>query len=642
MKDVFSSSKWIWISEQDGEDEYGEFFSVFECDNVNLRINLSVDSDYALFINGKFVDSNQYGDFEHYKIYDVIDISKFVKKGKNMLAILGYHCGVSTSRYKKATAGVIFEIIDGLGNIIETSSSKVLCRKSKCYVSGRKSQISGQLGFNFTFNANFYDNWHVLGGQDFAPSVEVQKNCTFFARPIKKQKLLPVVFGKLIKSEKGRYLFDLGAETVGLPYLKLKSATEQNVTVAFGEHLESGAVMMTHGIHEFKYEYFAKIGQNEFTEYMLRIACRYLEVFCSNEIEIEEIGVIPQVYPVERKQFKFSGTDRQKQIYELCAKTLELCMMEHYVDCPWREQSLYAFDSRNQMLCGYYVFENFNADYVKANLKLIANDRREDGVLSICYPCGTDLAIPSFSLYYILAVEEYLRYTKDVVFIDEVFDKMKDVLLTFLNRIENGLVNRFGKIQYWDFYDWSDNLVGSLGQEEPCIPDATLNCLLIIALKRFKSICQACAKPFSFEEQLNGLLKSVKDNFFNKDKQAVSLVKDKEIYCALTNALAILSGVLDENEQIEVAKKLADGSFSNSSLSMKIFKYDALLKVDKQKYKSLVLQEISNDYGKMLDAGATSVWETVDGAKAFGGCGSLCHGWSAVPIYFYHILGLAE
>ena len=73
--------------------------------------------------------------------------------------------------------------------------------------------------------------------------------------------------------------------------------------------------------------------------------------------------------------------------------------MEHYVDTPWREQCLYAFDSRNQMLCGYYVFENGNAEYARGNLKLIAEDRRADGLLSICTPCGTDLTIPAFSLY---------------------------------------------------------------------------------------------------------------------------------------------------------------------------------------------------------------------------------------------------
>ena len=72
------------------------------------------------------------------------------------------------------------------------------------------------------------------------------------------------------------------------------------------------------------------------------------------------------------------------------------------MDTPWREQCLYVYDLRNQALCGYHAFENGNADYVRANLKLISQDRREDGLLAICYPCGMDLTIPSFSLYYFM------------------------------------------------------------------------------------------------------------------------------------------------------------------------------------------------------------------------------------------------
>ena len=37
----------------------------------------------------------------------------------------------------------------------------------------------------------------------------------------------------------------------------------------------------------------------------------------------------------------------------------------------------------------------------------------------------------------------------------------------------------------------------------------------------------------------------------------------------------------------------------------------------------------------MLTHGATSFWETIEGDAAFGKAGSLCHGWSAVPVYVY-------
>ena len=71
---------------------------------------------------------------------------------------------------------------------------------------------------------------------------------------------------------------------------------------------------------------------------------------------------------------------------------------------------------------------------------------------------------------------------------------------------------------------------------------------------------------------------------------------------------------------------------------MKTFKYDALLKCDKAKYQSAVLEEIRQDYEKMLAAGATSVWETTDGASAFDNAGSLCHGWIAIPIVYFETL----
>ena len=55
-----------------------------------------------------------------------------------------------------------------------------------------------------------------------------------------------------------------------------------------------------------------------------------------------------------------------------------------------------------------------------------------------------------------------------------------------------------------------------------------------------------------------------------------------------------------------------------------------------------VFDRIARDWGRMLCEGATTFWETQAGARDFDGAGSLCHGWSAVPIYCYfaYALGL--
>ena len=75
-----------------------------------------------------------------------------------------------------------------------------------------------------------------------------------------------------------------------------------------------------------------------------------------------------------------------------------------------------------------------------------------------------------------------------------------------------------------------------------------------------------------------------------------------------------------------------------NSLSMNGFRFDALLRVDREKYAPIILAELDRDYFHMLRHGATAFWETIEGADAFGGAGSLCHGWSALPIYYYEIL----
>lgn len=626
MSEYFEEAKWIWTSTSAGIDEYGEFKGSFDAEGGRITCRISCDGDYTLFVNGTFVASNQYGDYEHYKIFDEIELSEFVRMGENEFSILVWHFGEDSSRYMHHAAGLIFEFRRDEALLL-ASNEKILCRKSSTYRNGYAKSITPQLGFSFLYDATKESE------DGFGPSFPISKHCAFYPRPTKRLQLLPLNRGRILIGNGNYYLIDLGEETVGLASMSFFSRNPQKILVAWGEDLQNGHVRRIIKRRDFSFEYIAKAGENSYTNYMLRLGCRYLELYSEEPIELEYLGLIPQIYPVEEKKLPRKETLDQR-IFDLCVRTLKLCMMEHYVDTPWREQCLYAFDSRNQMLCGYRVFEDGNAEYARANLLLMAQDRRDDGLLTICSPCSPNfLAIPAFSLYYMIAVREYLDHTGDLSLAVTVYEKLISIVETFLKNRKDGLVYRFKDEKHWNFYDWTDYLAGKIGQAERELPDSVINCLFILALENLRVISEKLGKEFGYDKILSETRARTREVFYDEETGLYSVTPKGGEFTVLANAFAILSGIATDPEGL--CDAIVGGNLVDCSLSLRCFKYDALLSVDEDRYKPYVLQEIRRCYSIMLDADATSVWETEGGAEVFGsGAGSLCHGWSAVPILY--------
>ena len=125
--------------------------------------------------------------------------------------------------------------------------------------------------------------------------------------------------------------------------------------------------------------------------------------------------------------------------------------------------------------------------------------------------------------------------------------------------------------------------------------------------------------------------------YYNSETGTYFIQDKSEKATELANALAVVSGVATGDVADGICKMLSKGELETCSLSMKVFKYDALIKANKEKYKDCILDEIRKTYKVMLDAGSTTVWETIEGASAFENAGSLCHGWSSVPVHYYHL-----
>ena len=698
----FQSAKWIWCRDTDKEDCYSEFWVTkdFE-ENEDIKLRISCDSNYAVYVNGVYANSGQYADLPHYKVYDEVDLSNYIIRGTNHIAFVVWHYGVPSFTYYIGKQGVIFEI-EADGSVVLSSDEAVLSRKSRRYISGRREMITPQLGLNYHVDLKESDDWMLGKDRDgFEPSV-VQENMpiNLIARPTKKLNMLPLVSGQIVMQGSFTYptdeyfiqhagdrmqnasltfyrleemadneekpmtmvkrsgdgiffIVDIQKENAG--YLEFDLEVPENclMEVGWGEHLLDGRCRTAVGqrnkqgatIRNFSVTAQLKQGRNHYMNPFRRLGCRYIQFFIhTQQVKVYDVGLRPTEYPITPKIY-ISGNILRDEIYAVCQNTLLQCMHEHYEDCPWREQAFYSLDSRNQMLCGYYAFEEH--EFPRAGLKLIAESIRDDGLLPICYPTNERLTIPSFALSYIIQVAEYYQYTKDKETVEYCFNTAKKVVDTCINRIDGtGLIPNFPENDgYWNFYEWQPYLNGRSNYEQAY--DMCLNAFLSLVLGYFEELCNVMgvdASPYVLIKK--ALNEKIVEVFFDKKAELFIICKGYEDrgYSVLANALGCLCGAAEHLNKNRMLKIILDNGAQETlnvipaTLSMHTFRYDALLREDTEKYRELILNEIDRVYFRMLQNGATSFWETEKGDKDFAFAGSLCHGWAAMPIVYYETL----
>ncbi len=671
-----SRSRWIWFTDTPLPDEYGDFRVVFPRLDGHCLLRISCDSDYAAYINGSLAAFGQYGDSPAQKIYDEICLDVFLQQGENELRITAWHYGVDTLTHIAKPAGARFEILrDNV--VILASDESVDCRPNPNYIPHQCVWITPQLGLTFFYDSQVHDTaWTqaILAnglGDTLAPrpiqklrlkermpiravqsggfwvqggktAAERMQHAALAARPV------PDLYPQRRCGETGVYIIlDLGSETAGFLDLDLEVSERCRIEIGWGEHLEDGRCRTA--VRNFACTYFAAPGVNQYLNPFRRLGCRYLQLFIYAEKAcVRYAGIRPTVYPVEPVPFS-AGDPLRDQIYRTCVDTLLHCMHEHYEDCPWREQALYAMDSRNQMLCGYYAFGE--TVFARASLELLSLSVLPHGLLNLCAPAGWGYPIPSFSLIFFTQMKEYLDFSGDIAFIEAKYPMLVQLMQVFLTHPrENGLIENFyGPGDFWNFYEWAPGMEGRFHETQRAM-EAPLNAFLSLALQALADIAERLGHTkdaTAYQTESEAINRALRHCFFDRDTLLFHsfLDRDWDCYSVLTNSLCLLCGAaVSVNRQVICKILLANGPADtgfhvvSNTLSMNIFRFDALLQEDPTAFRAPILREIDTVYFAMLRQGATAFWETAKGAADFDGAGSLCHGWSALPICYYHRL----
>ena len=648
---------------------------------------IMADSDFIAYLDGIEIGRGQFSDDPDAPTYTDV-LPGELAAGEHLLALNIYHRGRNCAIYAAGLPGTVF-VLESRGKAVLVSDESCLVAPTPGFRGGEMPLLTPQLGFTMQFDARLdAADWRLPDYDDSAwrkPFVAAERRIAAprpaAARPV----LEEYCAGTRVKSglvrrygEKESFaltmaadhvfwdhhpqtgeltrlpkvssgwslIYDLGEEKVGFVEFELEAPAGTIVDFAHGEHLDDGHVRMECFGRNFADRYICRGRRDRFQLPFRRIGGRYLEFHVippadCDRLRFRTAGIAPWTLRLPEPATFETADARLTGVRGLAVRTLECCMHEHYEDCPWREQALYTYDSRNQMLYGYYVWGNY--DFAAASLNLIGSGLREDGYLRLCHPTRMSLTIPVFSMIWPLAIYEHMLYSGD----GSVWRRNRKTVYRMyekLSAVRDAATALYQALDpdFWNFYEWTPGL-----SNVPMTRDdvhALYNLYfanMLEAVGKLEAWDGDAGRAAAFLTEAGRIRRTVEKLFYveGEDCYASFLhggkpTADRHEHVQL---MMLYAGAVPAARLPGVLKRLLaeDGSLVPVTLSPMPYLAEAVFKFDYGAgARQFLRRKLENSYYPMLDGHSTTLWETVRGGEDFVYAGSLCHGWSSLPTYY--------
>jgi alpha-L-rhamnosidase len=366
---------------------------------------------------------------------------------------------------------------------------------------------------------------------------------------------------------------------------------------------------------------------------------RYILVNISTKDEpltIKDIYGTFTGYPFKLNAKLNTGNPELQQILDIGWRTARLCAVETYFDCPYYEQLQYIGDGRIQALVSYY---NAGDDRLARNaINLIDHSHLAEGITLSRHPSYSPQIISTFSLWYVGMLHDYWMYRNDAGFVKDKLEGMRQVL-AFFNKYQQP-DGSLKNLPYWAFVDW----IGTKGWDFGQAPkdndgnSAILDMQLMWAYQQAAEMEAAMgmqAFATQYRAEATKLRSAIQGKYWVASKGVYADTKNKDVYSQHTNAIAILSGMVDGPQLAALAKKLqSDPQLEKTTIYFKYYVHQALVKGG-----------LGNDYLNWLDVWRNNIkmgmttWAEISDLEHNR---SDCHAWGASPNieFFRTVLGI--
>ncbi len=644
-------SLWICADEVIRESRFYYFEKKFTAaEGATLSAHVCADTRYQLYMNGQVVCEGPCQGSSYVRYYETVDLTPYLQAGENHICAKVLHVEENSfiSVYKEARAAFWFH-----GTLAENGVASHLgsdetwtCHRDDAVLfhhwRGTHTSIPpfeemlGEPQLKAIPVKGMYEP--QIGNKSYNPW-GLGELYPLVPRPIPQMKQEAFRSITVVRRGEGFIEFDAGAYTTAKVRLTLTAPKGAELHVSYAE-CYSLINEQGHGYKARRDAYddptavFGGVvkdiihatGEEQTLSTFWYRSFRFVRIDFPADAtpDIKVLDFAPYFYPLDEAGSFECSDPAFNDMWHISRNTVLCCMHEMYVDCPYYEQQQYDMDSALEMLFTFRL----GSDTLMPlkSLTDLAHSQMPDGMIQANYPSTKVQIIPDFTLFWVLMLRDYLRYTGDLVGIRPLLGVADKALEGFEN-----LKNDMGLISptpYWSFVDWVptwSNGIPAGGETE----SLTVTCFMYAAaLKAAAEIYAALGRAeraSEYSRRAEDMIQSVKTHCYNP---ALGLFKNtpfRNDYCQHTTLWAILSGAVSGEE----AGALVDRTFHSSAdvaectFSMNHYMFRALEAADRYAY----APKLFEGWRTMLDLHCTSWCENPGQPR------SECHGWSSAPVY---------
>jgi len=641
-------------------------------------VYVSADSRYKLFVNETFVSLGPaVGDIQHWN-YETVDLAPFLRAGQNIISAKVWNEGNMKPVHQisfrtgfilqgSTTETQVVNTNDTWKCIQDKSYTPIQQRVRGYYAAGAGDQIDMQFHPAGWEKLSFDDSKWLRaesvfgtasgrqgmarrGGWNLVPSIlppmEMTLQRLVTTRKSEGVKVPPAFPAnktavRIPANTTARILIDQTFLTNAYPTLEFSGGKNDTITITYAEALYGDK-----GIKGNRDEIEGKTisgrrdiiisdgsDNQSFTTLAYR-TYRYVElkiVTLGNPLVIEDFYGTFTGYPFKFNAKLESGNSTIDKIIEIGWRTARLCAVDTYMDCPYYERLQYIGDARIQLLVSYY---NSGDDRLAKNaLNLMGWSRQLDGYTFSRYPDNLGQIIPTYSLWYVSMLHDYMMYGSDPDFITDKLAGQRQILNYFISYLdEDGSLKN---VPNWNFTDWASGWqrgTAPIGEDGS---SAAMDLQMLLAIQSAVDLENyAGRKEFAdfYGALAAKITQTVKRKYWDSTRKLFADTPGKDKFSQHTNSMAILAGLVQGVEAQNIGKlMLSDASLTQASIYFKYYLHLALTKAG-----------LGNDFMNWLD-----IWhKNIDlGLSTWGETSEVestrsdCHAWGASPnIEFFRIV----